>query len=239
MASAHPRVRPAAVVVLAASTLAVLSIVNLRFAVSPHLERAAGLVRHQALWHLVGGLVALVLSRMDPRRLLRHAHGVYVAALATLVITLALGASSHHPARWLFAAGLRVQPSEFATLALILALARWDSDHPSDAPRTLRDLLLPMVMIAAPFVLVARQPDLGSACVLALATLPVLVLHPVRRTALAGLVGITVAAGAALGGRGLYGWVVGRIETFLHPSRRTWDSAYQAAHAADVIASGH
>ncbi len=238
-ALARMRVRPGAAVTVAAIALAALSLVNLHFATSPHLERAAGLVRHQALWHLVGGLVALTLSQLDYRRLLRHAHGIYLGALAALGITLALGASSHHPARWLFAAGLRVQPSEFATLALVLALARWDSDHPPKAPRTLGDLALPLAMIAAPFALVARQPDLGSAFLLALAALPILVLHPVRRTSLAALAGLAVAGSAALRWRGLYGYQLERLEAFVHPARHARDSAYQATHAADIIASGH
>ncbi len=83
-----------------------------------------------------------------------------------LVLAVGTGAgtaaSSHS---WLSVAGHQLgQPSELAKLATVLMLARYLSGR-REPPRALRDLLAPGLIVGVPFVLVLRQPDLGSALV--------------------------------------------------------------------------
>ncbi len=128
----------------------------------------AGVWRRQFLWFGVGLAAAWVTFRTSPRLLEWLTPAIYALSLALLVLVLAVGtgagtaASSHS---WLSVAGHQLgQPSELAKLATVLMLARYLSGR-REPPRALRDLLAPGLIVGVPFVLVLRQPDLGSALV--------------------------------------------------------------------------
>ena len=74
--------------------------------------------------------------------------------------------------RWLIIGPLRLQPSELAKLSTLLALARYLSQPRVDVNRP-RDFLLASALLLLPFLLVVRQPDLGTALVFAAMALPV------------------------------------------------------------------
>ena len=66
---------------------------------------------------------------------------------------------------WLAIGGHQIgQPAELAKLAAVLMLARYLSSR-KEPPRSLRDLLVPAAIVGVPFLLVLKQPDLGSAIV--------------------------------------------------------------------------
>src|SRR5256885_3727549 len=66
---------------------------------------------------------------------------------------------------WIAIGGVRLgQPAELAKLAVVLMLARWLAER-REAPATLRELLPPCLIAGVPTLLVAKQPDLGSAIV--------------------------------------------------------------------------
>jgi len=122
----------------------------------------------QLVWLALGIVAAVLVMRVSPRLLEWAAPACYVAGIAVLLLTLAIGtgggtaASSHS---WITIGGKRLgQPVEFVKLATILMLARWMAGQ-RDPPRTLRELMLPCLIAAAPAALVALQPDLGSALV--------------------------------------------------------------------------
>lgn len=128
----------------------------------------AGVWQRQFLWFGVGLAAAWVTFRTSPRLLEWLTPAIYGLSLALLVLVLAVGtgagtaASSHS---WLSVAGHRIgQPSELAKLATVLMLARYLSSR-REPPRALRDLLAPGLIVGVPFLLVLRQPDLGSALV--------------------------------------------------------------------------
>jgi rod shape determining protein RodA len=96
------------------------------------------------------------------------APALYAFALLLLVVVLAVGtgagtAQSSHS--WLSVGGHQIgQPSEFAKVATVLMLARYLSSR-REPPRSLRDLVMPGLIVGVPFLLVLKQPDLGSAIV--------------------------------------------------------------------------
>ena len=86
--------------------------------------------------------------------------------LLAVVLVVGTGAgtaqSSHS---WLSIGGHQIgQPSELAKVATVLMLARYLSGR-KEPPRSLRDLLIPALIVGVPFLLVLKQPDLGSAIV--------------------------------------------------------------------------
>ncbi len=130
--------------------------------------RAEGVWHRQFFWFGVGIVAAWVVFHVSPRLLEWLAPALYGFSLVLLVLVLLVGtgagtAQSSHS--WLSIGGHQIgQPSELAKVATVLMLARFLSGR-KEPPRSLRDLLAPGAIVGIPFLLVLRQPDLGSAIV--------------------------------------------------------------------------
>lgn len=107
------------------------------------------------------GLVALVLTaQLSPAFLRRWTPWGYLGGLALLVLVLMLGETGHGAQRWLDV-GVRFQPSEIMKLAVPMMAARFLHDRPLP-PRLLHVGVIGL-MVFVPALLIARQPDLGTA----------------------------------------------------------------------------
>jgi rod shape determining protein RodA len=130
--------------------------------------RAAGVWHRQFVWLGIGIVAAWAVSQVSFRLLEWVAPILYGLGITLLVVVLAVGtgagtAESSHS--WLSIGGHQIgQPSEFAKVATVLMLARFLSGR-KEPPRALRDLLVPGMIVGVPFLLVLKQPDLGSAIV--------------------------------------------------------------------------
>jgi rod shape determining protein RodA len=129
---------------------------------------AAGVWVRQLVWFGVGVVAGWVVFHVSLRLLEWLAPALYALSLALLMVVLVVGTgagtalSSHS---WLSIGGHQIgQPSELAKVATVLMLARYLSGR-REPPRSLRDLLVPGIIVGAPFLLVLKQPDLGSAIV--------------------------------------------------------------------------
>ena len=129
---------------------------------------ATGIWRRQLIWLGLGVSGAVVTFRTSPRILEWLTPFVYFSALALLVVTLFFGTGAGTAAgtqSWIAIGGIRLgQPAEVAKLATILMLALHLAGR-REPPATLFALLPATAMVAAPFILVGLQPDLGSALV--------------------------------------------------------------------------
>ncbi|MDP9144154.1 MAG: rod shape-determining protein RodA [Actinomycetota bacterium] len=129
---------------------------------------ASGVWRKQLVWIVIAFAAAAVSFRISPRVLEWAAPPLYVLGLLLLLLTLAIGTGAGTAAgtkSWLAVGGVRIgQPVELAKLATILMLARWFAGRRA-APQTLRDMVPACIIAGIPFLLVLKQPDLGSAIV--------------------------------------------------------------------------
>src|SRR5262249_44706759 len=130
-------------------------------------------------WFAAGLLVMLAMLSFDYRRLERHAYLIYLVAVLLVLAVPVIGQVGGGSRRWLRAGPVSMQPSEFVKLALVLVCARHFSLTPP-AKLGLREAALPLVLMAIPAVAILAQPDLGSAALLVLVTLSMLVLGGVR-----------------------------------------------------------
>ena len=130
--------------------------------------QAVGVWKRQLVWLAIGATAAWVMFRTSPRLLEWSAPFVYSFALILLVITLAVGTGQGTAAStrsWLSIGGHQVgQPAELAKIAVVLMMARYLSNR-REAPGSLRELIVPCLLGGIPFLLVLKQPDLGSALV--------------------------------------------------------------------------
>jgi rod shape determining protein RodA len=199
--------------------------------------RAGGAIAFRQLaWVGVGTVVLLVVASVDYRRLVRLAPLVYVLGLGALVAVFAVGRSVSGARRWIVLGPLSIQPSELFKIAFVLTIVWWlTSRWAQPLGRITIALMLPLV--AVPFVLIVKQPDLGTALLLFPVTVALLVGAGARLRLLSGLM---LAGTAALP----VAWLVmkdyqrERIMVYLDPFRDPLGSAYNVIQAKIAIGSG-
>ena len=121
----------------------------------------------QLVWYALGAAGMFAVSLVDYQTLARWSLVVYWAAIITLVLVLIphIGASRYGARRWIDFGFFQFQPSEFAKLAFILAMANFLS-RPQDELKQPEVFFRALGLLALPFLLILVEPDLGSALVL-------------------------------------------------------------------------
>ena len=193
----------------------------------------------QIVWAAIGLTGLLVTSRIDFRHLRYLAIPIFVITLALLVAVLipGIGAEINGSRRWILIPGLgSLQPAEFAKLAVVLYLAHW-LDRRGKEARSLWNGLVPFALLIAPgFVLIAMEPDLGTAGVYVIAAGSVFFM------AGANLFYIGAISSAVLGAAWLMvtstSYQLQRVEAFLDPFRDPLGAGYNAVQALFALALG-
>lgn len=126
----------------------------------------------QVLW-LFFGLAAMLVGYLIPLRIYESlAHAFYAVCLILLVAVL-LVPNGQGTQRWLELGPIRIQPSEFTKVAVLLVWARLLTGHRGDR-RRVKNILAVLAVFVVPFLLILKQPDLGTAIVFFGLLLPVL-----------------------------------------------------------------
>jgi rod shape determining protein RodA len=122
----------------------------------------------QIVWYVLGIVAMAALCLVDYRILARWSVLIYGAAILLLVIVLIPGIGSTQgwgARRWIVMGPFQLQPSEFAKLAFILAMGNFLS-RPPDELKSVRVFWKALGMVVLPFLLIMKEPDLGSALIL-------------------------------------------------------------------------
>jgi rod shape determining protein RodA len=139
--------------------------------------------------------------------------------------------------RWLALGPFSVQPSEMVKLAVIIVLAKYYARVSTTKGVNFRELATPFILTAIPFALIVRQPDLGTAMVVALIAGSITLYVKIERRTLACLI-----AGSALAvplvWLALKGYQKQRILTFLDPDRDPLGAGYHIIQSKIAIGSG-
>ena len=120
----------------------------------------------QVQWIVLGGILFVGVLSVNYRHLVEHAYLLYLAGVGLLVFVLFFGVESDviHAKRWIQVGPFRVQPSELMKILLILVLARYLMYKESH--RRFGGLIGPFALAGVPMLLIAKEPDLGTALVL-------------------------------------------------------------------------
>lgn len=129
-------------------------------------EAARRFLFRQICWSALGISLWLLLSHLDYRSLRSVSWIFYTLCIVLLVLVLEVGTSVYGATRWLsLPGGMRLQPSEFTKLGLIMMLSSVMSTMNFQVNRLSSWLLIGVLMIT-PFLLIVKEPDLGSAMIL-------------------------------------------------------------------------
>lgn len=191
----------------------------------------------QMIRFAIGAVVMLSVAMVDIRFWLRYAYAIYALGLGLLVSVEVFGVIGMGAQRWVDLGLFKLQPSEVMKVALVLSLARYFHYLSTDEVGRLRWLIAPTLLIAAPVVLVLRQPDLGTAILLSAVGFGIFFMAGVR------LWKFAVAAAVALGALPviwsyLRDYQRARILTFVDPERDPLGAGYHIMQSKIALGSG-
>ena len=208
---------------------------------SANYDLAAGhagpLPTRQLTWLGLGLIAMFAAMSFDYHYIDRLAYPFYGAMLLLLVLVMAVGHTGGGSQRWINLGFFRLQPSEPAKLAIVLVMAKYfQADEP---PRgyCLRDLWVPFAMVAPLIVLTLIQPDLGTAIILGIVFISMVLMGGLRLRSFAYLVGAGLAF-LPVAWHFLKPYQRNRILTFLDPDRDPLGAGYHVIQSQIAIGSG-
>ncbi|HCP00974.1 MAG: rod shape-determining protein RodA [Alphaproteobacteria bacterium] len=185
----------------------------------------------------VGLLLMLAVAVTDIRIWLRAAYPIYVVCLLLLAAVELMGSIGMGAQRWLDLGFFQLQPSEIMKVGIVLALARYFHGVDSEDAGRLSNLVVPVVFVAAPMALVLRQPDLGTAGVVAMVGAAMFWLGGTRLWQFATVAAVAASA-IPLGWQFLHSYQKQRIFTFLNPETDPLGSGYHILQSKIALGSG-
>ena len=195
-------------------------------------------LKRQIVFLVLGLGVMTFTTLFDYRRWEHVATPLYVVTVVMLLAVLSpLGSNALGAQRWFAVGPLQVQPSQFATLVMIIAIATYCGRRPDGL--VLRDLVRIVLMTSVPMLLIMKQPDLGTGIVLATILMVMLVVAgmPVRFLVLLVLGALSVFVIALQLGL-VKQYQVQRLTSFISPNAASADVVYNVEQAKTAIAHG-
>lgn len=163
---------------------------------------------------------------------------IYGAITFLLLLAYVIGDSAGGAQRWINLGFFKLQPSEPAKLMLVITLASYYSRKEINDGYSLKDLTAPILLTAVPFLLILKQPDLGTALMLGIIFVSMTVFVKLKASTYAIL-------GSAALGLGVFAWEQvlkpyqkQRIQTFLHPENDPMGHGYQILQSKIAVGSG-
>ena len=185
----------------------------------------------------VGMMVMLAVSLVDLRIWLRFSYTFYIISLVLLALVELMGFVGMGAQRWLDLGYFNLQPSELMKITLVLALARYFHGLTMDDVSNPTRLILPIVMVLVPASLVLRQPDLGTALMLMLASCAIFFVAGVRLW-IFGLVSILAVIAAPVAWQFLHDYQKQRVLTFINPESDPLGAGYHIIQSKIALGSG-
>jgi rod shape determining protein RodA len=183
-------------------------------------------------------VVLVAAALFDYRRLEQISTVLYVGiVLALLAVLSPVGSHAQGSQRWFSLGPLQLQPSEFATLVLIIAVATYCTRRPEGLD--FRDLVRLVLMSALPILLVIKQPDLGTAIVMSVILMVMLAVAGMPgRYLLLLIAGAVLVVIVALNVGLLKHYQIVRLTSFISPHGASQNVTYNVTQAKDAIAHG-
>ncbi|WP_297692859.1 rod shape-determining protein RodA [Phenylobacterium sp.] len=182
--------------------------------------------------------IMIALSLIDLRVWFALAYPIYGLGLLLLMAVLVVGHHALGATRWIQLGPVQIQPSEIMKIGLVLALARFYHSASSRTATFSWWLLWPALLILVPVALVAKQPDLGTALLILLTGVLVVILAGLSwRVIAAGGLGAAVLAPLVYF-FAMHDYQRQRILTFLNPEEDPSGAGYHTLQSSIAIGSG-
>jgi rod shape determining protein RodA len=192
-------------------------------------------ISSQAVNILVALVVMWTVAQFQPQTLMRFALPAYAFGLALLVAVALFGDVVNGARRWLNLGVIRIQPSEIMKIAMPLMLAWYFDKH--EATLRLREYFVASLLLLLPVLLIARQPDLGTALLVTAAGFYVIFLAGLSWKILLGLIFAGSASMPFLWSL-MHDYQRRRILTLLDPTSDPLGAGYHIIQSIIAVGSG-
>ncbi|MBR1760370.1 MAG: rod shape-determining protein RodA [Schwartzia sp.] len=222
--------------IFAAAAIILMSLVVIGSAT--HINTASGgsFVQRQGIFAILNIALAVFLMNFDYKMLQRYGMRLYWINLALLLAVMLFGHSALGAQRWIQIGPVSVQPSEFSKVIMIISLAALLEDRVGKL-NTLQDLLPIVGFVGLPFLLVLKQPDLGTSLVFIAIFLGMVFAAGVNLKLLGAFFGVGLLASPLLW-HFLKDYQKMRILVFLDPNVDPLGSGYHIIQSEIAIGSG-
>jgi rod shape determining protein RodA len=191
----------------------------------------------QIQWVCIGLAGMTLAFLIDYRFLVRHAYIIYGISLFLLAAVLAGGYATRGSQRWIVIGSFTFQPSELVKLTLILALSKFFTEHQMDRGYRLRELVVPFFLLIVPFLMILKQPDLGTGLILAILFTAIVLFVGLDFKSILLTIGTGIFM-IPLGWHFLKDYQKERIFTFFKPENDPLGSGYHIIQSMIAIGSG-
>jgi rod shape determining protein RodA len=183
----------------------------------------------------VGILVMWVFAQLPPQKLMRFAVPLYIVGVILLVLVFVMGISINGARRWLSIGITRIQPSEILKIATPLLLAWYFHKH--EGAMRWRQYGVASLLLLVPFVLIAKQPDLGTAILVGMAGFFVIFFAGLPWKIIFGMLASAVAAAPLIWSM-MHDYQRRRVMTMIDPTADPLGSGYHIIQSTIAIGSG-
>lgn len=194
-------------------------------------------IKRQFIWFIVGLIAMIIIISIDYHVLGNLANYIYVLNLVPLIMVELFADETKGAARWLEIGTIKIQPSEFAKVAIIITLAKLLSKKTEDID-SIGELFLVLLHVGIPMILILKQPDLGTSIVFLVITFFMLYIGGIKYKLLAGLTAAGVVSGVLMFFFGLGKFQKARLLAYKYPEMDKLGVGYNVRLAKTAIGSG-
>lgn len=218
--------------------IAVIGTVNIYSATVSFKVVGAPFYLRQAYWILAGLFLIIVVCSVDYHVLEDVSYWVYGILLFLLVVVMVAGKTSMGATRWLHLGFINIQPSEPMKIVIIMVFARFFNARHYPEGLRLRDLGYPLLLLGGPALLIMKQPDLGTAIMVILIAVSLMVYVGVRWGTVVTVVLAALPTVYVAWHYFLREYQKNRILNFVNPERDPLKSGYHIIQSKIAVGSG-
>ncbi|MFH1222878.1 MAG: rod shape-determining protein RodA [Pseudomonadota bacterium] len=193
---------------------------------------------HQMIFAAIGAVMMIIFTFIDYRKLGRIIYAAYVANVLLLILVLLIGRSAMGATRWLSFGFINIQPAEIMKVTMMLALAKYFSDDINIRGYTLKQLLVPAIIVMVPAGLVVIQPDLGSGLLIMFAAFSLFLFVKIRVQSIIILAVAAIITVPIVYNFALKDYQKKRVITFLNPELDPKGAGYNSLQSKIAVGSG-
>ncbi len=220
-----------------AVTCFLLLLIGLSLIYSTSLNSTSTIFNRQLIYSVLAIVLFFFFAYFDFRSLTKNSRYYYLFFIAALAILLIIGYSVKGSSRWFNLGIINFQPAEFVKLVMVLVLGRFFALRRGEI-NTWKNILWSFVYVLIPMLLIAKQPDLGSALVIFCIWLGMLFFSTVNKKVFIYLFILFSIFGALSWNFLLHDYQKNRIETFFSPSANLQGQGYNVRQAIIAVGSG-
>ena len=194
-----------------------------------------GMIWKQSIRFVVAFAIMFALAQVSTNSLKRWTPYIYAIGVVLLIAVLLIGQIGKGAQRWLDFGLFRFQPSEIMKLAVPLMVSWYLSEY--SLPPDRKRLIIALMIIAIPFILIVKQPDLGTSLLVAGAGFFALLFAGLSWKIIAAFVTLG-AASAPIGWSLMHDYQRQRVLTLLDPEKDPLGSGYHIIQSKIAIGSG-